>query len=492
MEGASEAAVVGSVVVAKGLNPTHMPVGYQALPKAGDELRVTWAERTATSAIVIYATAEVVLVEGEAPRGMALPIGTPVRLSVYRTGALVTGRLAARGRGQRFLVSLGSRPIRRAERVQVDLPVVVHSASLPSPVAARITNLSRSGARLRGVHVPIGSDVDLTFTPPGQSTPVTVRAVVVRVLHGAAAAEIGVTIRLGALWFGAVTEAPVDRKHMAEMLQAAHRARAAEMAQQVAAVPSAPERQRAAGPPSPREEQPFSESEPVGPVVEDEGQVMAAAPGEDLEIARQPVEEPPPDEATEGAWESEPAWGTEPEPTQDPRPEPASQPLAQMEPEREPTLGTAAEAEPFASPETRAAPEPSLEPAVQASTPYEPGATVGEPHPRRMLPRPEPEATHVPAAPEGEPAIRSISAIGGRSIGGVAITVQTRPGALCSISYVTPAGAVSQARGLTSRWADAEGRVSWVWSLSPHTRRGVGQVTVTCDGESRTISVKID
>jgi hypothetical protein len=58
---------------------------------------------------------------------------------------------------------------------------------------------SSSGARLEGLDLPIGAQLNLSFTPPGEAHAVTVRAVVVRSIAGARPPGIGVVFRLAAL-----------------------------------------------------------------------------------------------------------------------------------------------------------------------------------------------------------------------------------------------------------------------------------------------------
>ncbi len=318
-----------------------------ALPTIGEMVAVTWGDRS-TSATVVYTTPEVLLLDGELPRGSVPPIGAPVRVTVRGRRSAVSGRLAATGRARRYLVSLGLRPVRRSPRYRVDLPVDVTSSALPGPARARIVNLSRSGARLRDLDVPVGTDLQLSFTPPGNPGPVDVRAVVVRALGETAPRELGVALRLGVLWFGPAGEDRRHPRHPTTVFKSA-------------APPRAPSPLPAPAPPSATERQPAA-SEEAGP----------------------------------------------------------------------------------------------------------------------SSPRP------------GRPAVAIGSAIGGPSVGSLGVTASVKPGALCSITYVTPGGAVSRAKGLTPRVADEDGRVSWVWAVSPHTRRGVGQVVIACEGQSSSIRIHVE
>jgi len=75
-----------------------------------------------------------------------------------------------------------------------------------------------------------------------------------------------------------------------------------------------------------------------------------------------------------------------------------------------------------------------------------------------------------------------LSVQGGRPGQMANVLVQTLPNAACSIFYTTPKGNVSQAKGLDSKQAGADGRVSWTWLIGTNTTPGVGQVDVYCNG----------
>jgi hypothetical protein len=64
---------------------------------------------------------------------------------------------------------------------------------------ARIVDLSTSGARVEGpgAAVPVGAEIELGFTPPGQTEPMTVSGFVIRKIRGPAPTPaIGVAFRL--------------------------------------------------------------------------------------------------------------------------------------------------------------------------------------------------------------------------------------------------------------------------------------------------------
>jgi hypothetical protein len=144
---------------------------------------------------VIGSTDGVLLVQG--PDDTAVPtLGTHVRLRVDWDRQMLMGRIAAHGVAGRYLVALGERPIRRSRRFPVDLPGAARSAHLYGAVNVRITDLSTGGARVAGIDLPIGSDVELQFTPPGHTAPLTVLGFVVRTIGSADVPTLGVAFRL--------------------------------------------------------------------------------------------------------------------------------------------------------------------------------------------------------------------------------------------------------------------------------------------------------
>jgi hypothetical protein len=106
---------------------------------------------------------------------------------------VLNGRLASCGVAGRFLVTLGERAIRRSRRFNVDLP---GTARTPTETAeVRIRDLSSGGAGIEGIDVPIGTELELRFTPPGSSAPTTVLGFVVRNIPSEKPA-VGVAFRL--------------------------------------------------------------------------------------------------------------------------------------------------------------------------------------------------------------------------------------------------------------------------------------------------------
>jgi PilZ domain-containing protein len=144
---------------------------------------------------VLGSTSNVLLLQG--PENGALPpLGAPVRLKLDWDHRTLNGRLAAHGVAGRFLVSVGERAIRGARRFPVDLPAVARSPQLYGPIEIRVKDLSTGGARVEGIMLPVGAEIELTFTPPGRKQSLTVAAFVVRTIDGAEVPTIGVAFRL--------------------------------------------------------------------------------------------------------------------------------------------------------------------------------------------------------------------------------------------------------------------------------------------------------
>lgn len=144
---------------------------------------------------VLGSTANVLLVES-AEISAQPPLGTPVRLKLTWDRQILNGRIAAHGVAGRLLVTLGERAIRRSRRYAVDLHGVARVAQLQAAIEVRITDLSAGGARVEGIDLPIGSEINLRFTPPSQATPIDVLGFVVRAIDGAELPSVGVAFRL--------------------------------------------------------------------------------------------------------------------------------------------------------------------------------------------------------------------------------------------------------------------------------------------------------
>jgi hypothetical protein len=163
------------------------------------ELDCSWGDTAAdsTRAVVVHASRDVWILEAADPM-IALPAaGTQVRL-IDESGQR-TGRVAEHGRNGRFLVSLGDRAVRRVVRLRVSLPGVLRASALDGPRQVEIIDLTTAGCRIRGVELPVGTQVAVDFTPPSRDEAVSVRGVVAHGTHRAAQPWIGIRFRLVAL-----------------------------------------------------------------------------------------------------------------------------------------------------------------------------------------------------------------------------------------------------------------------------------------------------
>jgi hypothetical protein len=154
-----------------------------------------------TRAQLLRVSPSVLLLEGERPPGVLPAPGAPLRVGLPGLPRMVPARLASFGQGSRFLVALGSRAVRGAVRVRVDLPGVVRSPALAGQTSVRVIDLSSSGARLSGLRLPVGADFELTFSPPGHHDPVCMRCVVVRAVDESDCDELGAAFCGGTLTF---------------------------------------------------------------------------------------------------------------------------------------------------------------------------------------------------------------------------------------------------------------------------------------------------
>src|SRR5438105_681396 len=151
-----------------------------------------------TTAVVVHNAHGVLVLEASDPKLPLPPVGAPVAITGMHDEPLF-GRLAEQGRGGRFLVSVGDRPVRRSPRLRVALPGALRAATVPTPMPVEIVDLTTGGARVRGVELPVGSEATLEFTPPGREEAVSVRAVVVHGTHLADKPWVGVRFRLVAM-----------------------------------------------------------------------------------------------------------------------------------------------------------------------------------------------------------------------------------------------------------------------------------------------------
>jgi PilZ domain len=151
---------------------------------------------TTVRADVLGSTDDVLLLQSDADDKALPALGTPVRLRLEWDRQTLNGRLAAHGVAGRFLVTLGERAIRRSRRFSVDLEGIARSSQLYGAVEVRITDLSTGGARVEGIDFAIGSEIDLSFTPPGRPAPVEMRGFVVRRIDDTEVPTVGVAFSL--------------------------------------------------------------------------------------------------------------------------------------------------------------------------------------------------------------------------------------------------------------------------------------------------------
>jgi hypothetical protein len=150
-----------------------------------------------TTAVIVHTARGMLILEAANPTCALPPLGTQMRVTT-ESDELV-GRLAEHGRGGRFLVALGSRPVRRAPRLRVSLPGTLRGPNVEDPQAIEIVDLTTGGCRIRGVELAVGTHVALDFTPPGRDQSVTVRAQVVHGTHRAERPWVGLAFRLVAM-----------------------------------------------------------------------------------------------------------------------------------------------------------------------------------------------------------------------------------------------------------------------------------------------------
>jgi hypothetical protein len=82
---------------------------------------------------------------------------------------------------------------------QTSLRGTLRSRALSAPRTVEIVDLTTGGARIRGVELPVGTQVTLDFTPPYRDEPVSVRAVVAHGTHGGEQPWTGLVFRLVAM-----------------------------------------------------------------------------------------------------------------------------------------------------------------------------------------------------------------------------------------------------------------------------------------------------
>jgi hypothetical protein len=183
--GSSGASLEGGLIAQP--DRPKLPIRVPVIADCGGSIRL---------AEVIGSTGNVLLLQALDPAAALPVLGTPVRLRVDWDRQVLNGRLAAHGVAGRFLVTIGERAIRNSRRFAVSLPGTAQSIHLYGTVEVRIADLSTGGARVEGIDLPVGSDINLTFTPPGRPAPINVMGFVVRAIDGTEVPTLGVAFRL--------------------------------------------------------------------------------------------------------------------------------------------------------------------------------------------------------------------------------------------------------------------------------------------------------
>jgi hypothetical protein len=173
------------------------PVHSELAQTASEEVLVQWSS-SCVVANVLHATESILLLQGTFGPGARPVVGTPLTIRLPDQQKALEGRLAGFGQKQSYLVALGTRGIRQAPRYKVNLPAIAHGGVVPQPVRVELVDVSRSGARVRGLALQAADELKLTFYPPGDPKPVHMRAVVTHVA-GSEPPEIGVAFCMATL-----------------------------------------------------------------------------------------------------------------------------------------------------------------------------------------------------------------------------------------------------------------------------------------------------
>lgn len=72
------------------------------------------------------------------------------------------------------------------------------------------------------------------------------------------------------------------------------------------------------------------------------------------------------------------------------------------------------------------------------------------------------------------------------------VTIKTRPGAGCDITYFTPKGNASTSQELNEKVADGNGMCSWSWQIGANTTPGKGKVIISLGDSKETYTYMID
>ncbi len=75
--------------------------------------------------------------------------------------------------------------------------------------------------------------------------------------------------------------------------------------------------------------------------------------------------------------------------------------------------------------------------------------------------------------------------------GFASVTIQTAAGALCDLTYKTPAGTESESDDLKAKTADDDGLCTWTWRITAQTIPGTGTLTITANSVTESYAIVI-
>lgn len=92
---------------------------------------------------------------------------------------------------------------------------------------------------------------------------------------------------------------------------------------------------------------------------------------------------------------------------------------------------------------------------------------------------------------ESDATLHILDVTGGKPGSTATVTAKTSANNSCSIAYFTPAGDQSKASGLEDKTSDAQGNISWSWTIGASSPKGTGYVQVTCSNFTATREILI-
>jgi endonuclease YncB( thermonuclease family) len=77
-------------------------------------------------------------------------------------------------------------------------------------------------------------------------------------------------------------------------------------------------------------------------------------------------------------------------------------------------------------------------------------------------------------------------------VGSIAsLSIQVTADKNCNLSYITPSGNTSTAKGLGITTADGNGLCSWKWTIGSGTKPGTGTLNITVDGVTQSLNIEV-